>query len=158
MARYTGLGPTYVELLNDLCFRKDEAMATLEREVGWRYYGGKHYESTFTRFYQAHILPTKFGVDKRLAHLSSLVANGELSRADALAALEEPLYDAAALAEDRAFVIKKLGFSEDEFAEIMAAEPVAHDAYPSSGRLLRRLADVRHASRARAHPPRPGPS
>ncbi len=36
-------------------------MKILERELGWRYYGGKHYESIYTRFYQGYILPTKFG-------------------------------------------------------------------------------------------------
>jgi N-acetyl sugar amidotransferase len=152
MARYAGLGPRYVELLNALRFRKDEAMAELEAEVGWRYYGGKHYESTFTRWYQAHLLPEKFGVDKRLAHLSSLVANGELGRDEALAALDEPLYEPGALAEDEAFVAKKLGFTAEELDAILAAEPVPHDAYPSSGRLLRALSDARRAHRARSHP------
>ena len=36
-------------------------------ELGWRDYGGKHYESIFTRFFQGYYLPTKFGYDKRLA-------------------------------------------------------------------------------------------
>ena len=98
LARYTGFGPRYVELLNELRFNKTEAMAELSQEVGWRDYGGKHHESTFTKYYQAHILPTKFGVDKRLAHLSSLIMNGELIRTEALAALEQPLYDPAELA------------------------------------------------------------
>lgn len=151
LARYAGVGPRYVEVLNELCFRKDEAMAELEREVGWRYYGGKHYESTFTRYYQAHILPTKFGVDKRLAHLSSLVVNGEVSREDALAELEAPLYEPAELATDTAFVCKKLGFTEDELADILAAAPVPHDAYPSSARTLRALQSVRAGARRRAH-------
>ncbi len=150
LARYAGVGPRYVEVLNELRFRKDEAMATLEREVGWRYYGGKHYESTFTRYYQAHILPTKFGVDKRLAHLSSLIANGELDRKDALRELEAPLYEPAALAEDTAFVCKKLGFTEAELAAILAAPPVPHDAYPSSARTLRALQSLRGRARQRS--------
>jgi hypothetical protein len=32
-------------------------MKILEEELGWEYYGGKHYESVFTRFFQAYILP-----------------------------------------------------------------------------------------------------
>ncbi|MEI2709148.1 MAG: hypothetical protein V9E96_09070 [Chitinophagaceae bacterium] len=32
----------------------------------------KHYESVFTRFYQGYILPVKFSIDKRKAHLSNL--------------------------------------------------------------------------------------
>lgn len=33
-------------------------------EFGRNDYGGKHYESIFTRFYQGYILPTKYGLDK----------------------------------------------------------------------------------------------
>ena len=41
------------------------------------YYGGKHYESIYTRFYQAYLLPRKFDIDKRKAHYS----NSDLLRA-----------------------------------------------------------------------------
>ncbi|MEZ5458693.1 MAG: N-acetyl sugar amidotransferase [Steroidobacteraceae bacterium] len=49
-----------VSLLNFIHYRKFESMRRLEQELGWVYYGGKHYESVFTKFYQAHILPEKF--------------------------------------------------------------------------------------------------
>lgn len=149
VARYSGLGPRYVEVLNDCRFRRSDAEAELAAEVGWRPYGGKHHESTFTKYYQAHILPTKFGVDKRLAHLSSLVMNGELTRDEAIERLDEPLYDPSERAADEAFVLKKLGFSTDEWAEIMSADPVAHDRYGSSAPVLRflRRARVRRRNR-----------
>ncbi len=62
-----------------------------------------------------------------------------------------PLYEPTALADDTAFVCKKLGFSEEELAGILAAAPVAHDAYPSSARTLRALQSVRAGARRRAH-------
>ncbi len=61
----------WVLLLNYVDYHKKEAIKILERELGWRYYGGKHFESIYTRFYQGYILPKKFGYDKRKSHLSS---------------------------------------------------------------------------------------
>lgn len=124
----------FVEILDIANFRKDAAMATLTQNTGWRYYGGKHYESIFTKFYQAHILPQKFGIDKRKVHLSALIRNKEITREQALAELEKPLYEPEQLRRDKAFVLKKLGFSESEFEKIMTSPPVAHDTYSSDRR------------------------
>lgn len=127
--RYLSSKLEFVEILDTANFRKNAAMATLVQSTGWRYYGGKHYESTFTKFYQAHILPLKFGIDKRKAHLSALVRNQEMTRDEAIAELKKPLYDPDELRRDKTYVLKKLGFSDDEFDRIMAERPVAHDAY-----------------------------
>ena len=61
-------------------YNKEEAKHILKTELGWRDYGGKHYESVFTKFFQAHVLPTKFGYDKRLAHYSSLIVSGQMTK------------------------------------------------------------------------------
>jgi N-acetyl sugar amidotransferase len=144
-------GMEMVEPLNLIEYRRSEAAATLAREFGWRDYGGKHYESIFTRFYQRYILPIKFGVDKRRVHLSSLVRNGELTREEALVRLEQPLYTADELSTERDFVLKKLGFTDAEFEAIMSTPPIAHDAYPSDGKWIDALrALYRLAQRARA--------
>jgi N-acetyl sugar amidotransferase len=134
-------GVQSVSLLNYMNYRKDEAIETLTRELNWQYYGGKHYESTFTKFYQAHILPVKFGADKRITHLSDLIMNGELTRAQALEQLHQPLYDAAALERDRDYVCKKLGFTLAQFEEYMKAPPVSHYAYPSYARLAHTMVE-----------------
>ncbi|PIP12197.1 MAG: ExsB family protein, partial [bacterium (Candidatus Stahlbacteria) CG23_combo_of_CG06-09_8_20_14_all_40_9] len=64
--RYTLLGGMRVAKPLDLLpYKKAEAMDVLEREFGWQYYGGKHFESRWTRFFQGWWLPTKFGYDKR---------------------------------------------------------------------------------------------
>jgi N-acetyl sugar amidotransferase len=125
-------GLEFVEPLDLLPYRRDEAAATLTREFGWREYGGKHHESVFTRFYQSYILPTKFGVDKRRAHLSDRIRNGELTRDQAMEELAQPLYPSQeALANERAFVLKKLGLSDAEFDEIMATPARGHDEFPN---------------------------
>ena len=67
-----------------MCAIQNLRLYPTENEYGWKYYGGKHYESVFTKFYQAYILPNKFGIDKRRVHLSSLIRNNEISRAEAL--------------------------------------------------------------------------
>ncbi|MCC6225841.1 MAG: N-acetyl sugar amidotransferase [Microthrixaceae bacterium] len=136
MMRALNLGCTYVQILNNIHYRRDLAERELSEELAWRDYGEKHHESIFTRFYQCAILPTKFGVDKRKAHLSSRIVNGELSREEALAELASPACGPDLLAEDREYVLKKLGFSSSEFDAIMAAPPRPHDDYPSLGRLL----------------------
>lgn len=110
-------------------YSKAGAKQLLMDQLGWRDYGGKHYESVFTRFYQGYVLPRKFGIDKRRAHLSNLILTGEITRDEALAELQQPTYDEALQAEDRAYVGKKLGFSQEEFDRILAANPVPHAAY-----------------------------
>lgn len=126
-----GLGLKYIEPLNNIVYRKDEAMEKLHEYFGWEYYGGKHYESMFTKFYQGYILPTKFNADKRKVHLSDLMRNGEITYEEAEAELNLPIYNEVELKRDREFFLKKLGFTEDEFSKIMKEKPHDHDEYPT---------------------------
>jgi N-acetyl sugar amidotransferase len=121
--------------LNFIDYNKDEAKALLMRELGWRDYGGKHYESLFTKFFQAHYLPRKFGYDKRLAHYSSLIVSGQMTRDQAQDEMQKPLYDLRELEEDRAFWIKKLGVSEAEYAMVMNEKPRSYSEFRNSENL-----------------------
>jgi N-acetyl sugar amidotransferase len=67
-------------LLNLVQYNKDEAKQIIMEKMGWRDYGGKHYESIFTRFYQGYVLFTKFNIDKRKAHLASLINSGQITK------------------------------------------------------------------------------
>jgi N-acetyl sugar amidotransferase len=118
--------------LNLLNYNKSEAKNILASELGWRDYGGKHYESMFTRFHQAHYLPVKFGYDKRKAHLSSLIASGQISRNQAESELDKPLYDLHQLEQDRKFFIKKLGLSLSEYEDVMAAPPAFYSDFKNN--------------------------
>ena len=82
------------------------------QELGWCDYGNKHYESAFTKFLQAYYLPEKFGYDKRLAHLSSLVVSGQMTKAEVQAELQLLIYDLQELKEDRIYWIKKMGLTQ----------------------------------------------
>ena len=119
----------YVKPINYQQYIKEDVKKIISNELGWKDYGGKHYESVFTKFYQAYILPTKFKVDKRKAHLTNLICSNQLTREEALAELEKPLYPEKELAQDKDYVLKKFGLSETEFDQIMNTTPVAHTAY-----------------------------
>ena len=108
-------------VLNYIEYDKEKAKKFLIEELGWRDYGGKHQESIYTKFFQAYILPTKFGYDKRRAHLSSLILAGQIKREEALKEMEKPLYNEKELQEHIIYVPKKLGLTQQEFGEIMKA-------------------------------------
>ncbi|NOX51074.1 MAG: N-acetyl sugar amidotransferase, partial [Gammaproteobacteria bacterium] len=137
--RFFGRRLMSIPILDHIEYRKDEAVKTLVEKYGWRAYGGKHYESVFTKFYQAYVLPTKFHIDKRKSHLSSLIRNGEMSREEAMDELRIPLYSEQELQLERAFVLKKLEFGEDEFAQIMRAPSKLHTDFRSDESLLKLL-------------------
>lgn len=119
-----------IRLLNLITYRKEDAMEILRNDLRWEYYGGKHYESIYTRFYQSYILPHKFGIDKRRAHLSSLIISGQISRETALQEMSKEIYSKEKIDEDRDYVIKKLDLSEDEFEGLMELPNKNYSDYP----------------------------
>jgi len=121
-----------VSPLNWIDYDKEAVKKFIQDELGWRDYGGKHYENIFTRFYQGFILYKKFGVDKRKSHLSTLICSGQITREQALEEIKKNPYPSEELLqEDREFLIKKLGITEEEFERIMSLPVKAHTDYPS---------------------------
>lgn len=118
-------------LLDFVQYDKKAVQELLERELDWRPYGGKHYESVYTRFFQGYILPRKFGIDKRRAHLSTLILSGQISRAEALEEIHRSPYVGYALEEDLEYVLEKLGLTQDEFEQIMSLPVRSHKDYPT---------------------------
>jgi N-acetyl sugar amidotransferase len=119
-------------LLNYIDYNKSAAMDLLTNELGWQYYGGKHFESRYTKFFQSYYLPERFGYDKRRAHLSSLIVSGQLDRDSALEEMERPSYSLEALREEEAYIIKKLGLREDEYESIRRGPKRTYRDFPSS--------------------------
>lgn len=115
--------------LNLLDYDKNQAKQLLISEFGWRDYGGKHYESIFTRFYQGYILPRKFNVDKRRAHLATLVAANIITRDEALLELSKPTYDPDLQKQDLEYALKKFDLTEREFEGYMNQKPIPHSFY-----------------------------
>ncbi len=126
-----------IKPLNYMNYNKSEAIKTLEKEMAWRYYGGKHYESRFTKFFQSYYLPTKFGYDKRRAHLSSLIVANEISRDDALKEIAIPSYDPSTIKNDIEFVAKKLGVTTQEFEDLIKLPNKTYKDYKSNNKLIK---------------------
>jgi len=126
--------------LNYVDYHKADARQVLERELGWRYYGGHHHESIYTRFVYCYLLPVKFGIDKRIITHSALVRSGEMTRDEALADLARPALSPEKRQEDVEYVVNKLGFSAAEFQRIMELPPKSFRDYPSYYPTLERLA------------------
>jgi N-acetyl sugar amidotransferase len=125
-------GIKVIRILDYLPYNKQEGKKLISKKLGWRDYGGKHYESIFTRFFQACYLPKKFGFDKRRAHLSSLVVSGQMTRDQALTEMDQPPDPPAKMVEDGKYVAKKLGITYEEFERIIDLPIRSYKDFPSS--------------------------
>lgn len=143
LLRKLKMGFRYIEILNQVNYSKKMAIDTLAAEFNWQNYGGKHYESVFTKFYQAYYLPRKFGYDKRRVHLSAQIRNKEISREEAIQELAAPAVDDTTFQNEKIYVLKKLGFTEQEFDAIMQAPPKEHTFYKSDENLRRKWQSFR---------------
>ena len=121
----------YIQLLNLVDYNKFEVKKKLVSELSWKDYGGKHFESIFTRFYQGYILPNKFNIDKRVFHYSCLVQSEQITREQAIQLLQEPIYDISQLESDKKYVLKKLNFNEATFEDYMRAPIRKHNEFKS---------------------------
>ncbi|MGB6055998.1 MAG: N-acetyl sugar amidotransferase [Burkholderiaceae bacterium] len=107
-------GVRVVKPLDFLPYSKKLAIDTLVTNYGWRAYPQKHFESRFTRFFEGYWLPTRFGFDTRKVQFSSLILTKQMTRADALAELQNPAYNLEAIEEDFEYIATKLDISREE--------------------------------------------
>lgn len=117
--------------LNYLDYDKELVKEELKNLLGWKDYGMKHGESVFTRFFQNYWLPTRYGFDKRKAHLSSLIVSGKITRQEALIEIQKPLYDEITLNNDKAYICRKLRIGYDKFDELLNSDNKTFRDYPS---------------------------
>lgn len=151
-------GIKWVSFLDYINYVKNDLIQTIVDELGYRTYPYKHGESVFTRFYQGHILPTKFGVDKRKIHFSTLILSGQLDRKDAIAKLEEPPYsNQSELKTDIEYFLKKMGWTQRQLDEYLARPEISHAHYGTEKPLWGRLANLRQELRALREPRRRNP-
>lgn len=134
----------WISFLDYISYNKEMALIDLENNFAYKRYPFKHYESIFTRFYQGYILPNKFGVDKRLLHLSTLVMSNQMCRQDAIKLLEGiPYASQQLLDEDILYFLKKMGWNQERLSEYMKQPTVAHDVYPTEKPLWDFLLKIR---------------
>lgn len=122
--------------LNFMPYIKADAMSELEREYGWKPYPQKHFESRFTRFFEGYWLPTRFGYDVRRVQFSSMILTGQMTRDEALAALEQPPYDPELIRQDFDYVSAKLGIEPEELRGYHQIERKYYWDYPNNHRAL----------------------
>lgn len=92
----------------------------LQEIYGWQWYGGHHMENRTAYFVNNYYLPKKFGIDLRYSEFSALIRAGLMNKEDALEQLkQEKPFDQLILKE----IQKRLGFTQDQWEEIMKAPP-----------------------------------
>jgi len=129
----------FVSILNYIDYDKNAAIEVLKEKLGWVYYGGKHYESVYTRFYQGYILPRKFNIDKRKVHLSDLINSGAITRPQAIEELRKDTLPQNIANDDLEFLLKKFEFTPEEFTQIMNMPIKKFPDYPNHYLLVKRL-------------------
>jgi|LSQX01.1.fsa_nt_gb N-acetyl sugar amidotransferase len=125
-----------VPLLAYMNYSKEETKDILKREVDWTDYGGHHFESLYTRFVITDILWNKFRIDKRKIQLSAAVRSGKLTRDAALEILKTPPSGDPKVTR---VVLDKIGFTEEEFKEIISLPQKTFLDYPTSYSLIKTL-------------------
>jgi N-acetyl sugar amidotransferase len=127
--KYRFYGIKSIPLLYYTDYNKNDVILRLKQEIGWQDYGGKHFENIYTRFYQGYVLPYKFGVDKRKAHLSNLIFSGQMNLEEANIEYQNNNYSHNMMNSDLEFIAKKLDFTIDEFKKILNRENISHEFY-----------------------------
>ena len=118
-------------------YNEKEVMQLLKDKLNWQDYGGKHFESRYTSFFQSYILMNKFKIDKRKLHLSALIRSNQISRKKALSILTKNPFVGGKKQQD--FILKKLGLNRKEFNFIMSDEVKSYMDYPTYFRLINKF-------------------
>jgi len=123
----------FLQPLDWIQYNKTEAVDIIKTQYNWQDYGQKHYENTFTRFYQGHILPKKYNIDKRISHYSMLICSKQISKEAALQIVQttKPYYQPQLEQDDLQFFKKKLDLTDAEFAHYMATKSASHRDFKS---------------------------
>lgn len=124
-------GIKLIRPLDYIPYNKDEAMQFLVDSYGYQKYPQKHFESRFTRFYEAYWLPKKFGYDTRKVQFSSLILTDQMTREEALEELKKPAYDPETIKQDFEYVANKLGITVEELQGYLDAPNKTYKDYKS---------------------------
>ncbi len=122
--------------LNFVPFVKEDANQFLKEKFDWKAYGGKHYESRYTRFIQSYYLYEKFGIDYRRAGLATQICAGEITRDKAIEQLTTKPYDLPKIEVEKQYIAKKLSISTDELEAIINLPAKWYWDYPNDDKKL----------------------
>jgi len=105
-----------------LDYDKAKVKKFLEKEYGWEWYGGHHYENKYTRFHHWYN-QVKFGIDQRVVEYSAMIRAGLISKAEAVKEIEKPNKLPKEIYKE---LKQRLGLTDEDFEEIMYAFPKSH--------------------------------
>ncbi len=117
-------------------YDKEAAKKLLAEKYDWRWYGGHHLENRFTAFYHSYFLPRRWSIDFRIAGYAAYCRNGWMSREEGLSLMQEAPYMESDLLE---YVIKRLGFSSEEFESLMTMPKKTFRDYKTYKRTFERM-------------------
>lgn len=125
-------GIKFFPLLNWIPYNKNDAEQELQEKLNWKPYGQKHMESKYTRWFQGWLLPVKFGIDKRRAHLSTLINSGQITRREALEIMKQDYYTKKMFEDDFGLIQNKLRISGKELMKLCEAPVKHYTEYPNN--------------------------
>jgi N-acetyl sugar amidotransferase len=130
-------GMRFHYILNHHPYDPGEVRKTLAKEVGWMNYGGKHFESQITAFWQGYVMPEKFKMDYRRPTLSVMICNGTMTRFEALKELEKPQYIKLDVDIAVDYISQKFGIPRAEFLTLLDGRPKTYVDFPNNAAFLR---------------------
>lgn len=105
-------GIKFVSVLNYYDYNKEEAKKELAEKFKYEDYGEKHCENVWTWWFQNYYLFTKWNIDKRKAHFSSLINSGQMTRDEAMFLLTaNPIYPALGI-EQKVMLYPKKSYDD----------------------------------------------
>lgn len=104
-------------------YQKEEAKTLLKEKFGWQWYGGHHLENRITSFYHTYFIPRRFNRDSRINGYAAMVRSGQMDRDEAIAEISLPPNCDQYIVD---LVKKRLGFTEEEFLELMVRPPASY--------------------------------
>ena len=117
-------------------YTKKNAIELLQKEYGWKYYGGHHLENRISAFNHSVYYPQKFDIDQRNNSLSALVRSGSMDRNEAIKE-----YSSAPFVEPELidYFKKRLNLTDLEYNQIMNFPKKSFKDYPTYKRRFERL-------------------
>ncbi len=142
LAFFNMRGIKSISLLNYLKYNKKDVIKILKDELDWRPYEGKHFESSYTKFYQGYVLNKQFNIDKRKGHLSDLIYSKQMTREDALHELNLPAIDKTEINRMKKYVARKFKITEKSLDEITALPRRNRNYYKSNIWLIKNIKNI----------------
>ena len=133
-----------IQFLDYVKFDNNEVLELLKTNYNYNPYPHKHYESVFTRFYQAYILPKKFKIDKRKVHYSSLLMTGQAQKDECQRILLKDPFESAEIERDKLFFLKKMSWTTDQLDSYINRRGRSHLYYKSEFKYFKLALKIRN--------------